>query len=233
MAIIGVVDSGSGGISTLCEIKKLLPHEDYIYVADKSNAPYGNKDAAFLKRRMTFIFEYLLARRVSAVVFACNTATNVGVEEIRRQSNGMLPVLGVEPAIKLAVEHGEKGKTLVLTTPVTARQEKFKVLLKKYSNENIIVSPQKELASIIEENINNLQAIYGYVSEILQPFIKKEIKNIVLGCTHYCLIKGMIKSIIPAKIFDGNVGVAARLLSVMKDKQDFGKGSGLIELVTL
>lgn len=233
MSIIGVIDSGYGGISTLSSIIALLPNEDYIYVADKSSCPYGSKDRDFINNRMLQICLMLKELGVRAVVVACNTATNASIKFLRKSFNDLI-IVGVEPAIKPAYNELTYGKILVLLTPLTAKQEKFLQLISNLDKNKIILAPQPRLATLIEENINNLYKIKSQVEDILLPYVDNNIESIVLGCTHYCLIKDQIQSIFNAKIYDGNAGVAARLYHLLNQNKLLSrKFGGSIKFITL
>ncbi|MCL2675032.1 MAG: glutamate racemase [Firmicutes bacterium] len=223
MAIIGVIDSGVGGVSTLSAVSSLLPSENYIYVADRSHCPYGGRSDSFIIERVGGICEMLVGIGADAVALACNTATNVCIDILRERFSRTL-IVGVEPAIKPAVEELTFGKALVLLTPAAAVQSKFLSLLEAFDRDRIIVSPQPSLAALIENNIGDLKKIGGEVERLLSPLITPEIESVVLGCTHYCLIRDKIADIFAAKIYDGNVGAAIRLYSLLKQKKLISRG---------
>ncbi len=232
MSYIGILDSGLGGVSTLSTIMSLLPNEDYIYVADKSSAPYGNKIEGFIFKRLEVICKMLKDLGAIAIVIACNTATNVGIKLLREKESIML--IGVEPAIKPSFAELSWGKILVLLTPLTIKQPKFLTQLEKVDKSKIILCPQPKLASIIEDNINNLSAAKAEIGNLLSPYKSQEIESVVLGCTHYCLVKRQIQSIFGAKVYDGNAGTAVRLYNLLKENKLISrKAGGSIKFITL
>ena len=120
---IGFIDSGLGGISVLREAIKIMPSENFIYYGDSANAPYGTKPREEI-RALTFrVVDILLARGVKGIAVACNTATGAAVRDLRGIYPD-LPIVGIEPAIKPAVEQSHGGRILVLATPMTISQDK-------------------------------------------------------------------------------------------------------------
>ena len=149
---IGVFDSGKGGLTTLKEIKKILPNEDYIYYADSKNNPYGNKTDEALYNIVKEVVDKLISKEVKLIVIACNTATTKCIEKLRQDYPNMLFV-GTEPAIKVACDNNYKN-TLVLATPGTIGSERTHELVKKNKKDeqNIILLPCEGLAEAIENS---------------------------------------------------------------------------------
>ena len=200
----------------LLEGKKLLPHEDFVYLADIKNAPYGNKTDAEISARVFDCSERLLKIGCKAIVIACNTATNVGIKMLRERYN--CPFVGLEPALKPAMRATIEGTVVLLCTEATARQEKFLTLCRKFGKENLLVAPQKDLAALVEHNLCVLEKIRRPVYEILMPI--KAARAIVLGCTHYIFLKDIITDFYRAqgqtiRFFDGNTGAINRLKSLL------------------
>lgn len=201
-----VFDSGIGGISLLFECVRRLPRVDFTYFADNYRVPYGNLTRAELIKRVDEIFEQISKSNPSAAVVACNTATAQSIDFLRNKYD--FPILGIQPAIKPAVEAG--GKCLVLATPSTVKSESFKNLLERYGNSNTRVVACDKLASYIEQNLLNLSAA-GV--ENLLPKYKAD--TVVLGCTHYVLAKKIIHSFYDCPVYDGIIGTADHLKDVL------------------
>ena len=148
---IGFLDSGLGGISGLREALKIMPNENYIYFGDSKHAPYGVKSREEI-RDLTFkAVEFLLSKGAKGIVVACNTATSAAVAELRI-AYPHLPLVGIEPAIKPAVEHNRKGKIIMMATPMTVKQDKFNYLLDKYRDKaDIVPIPCGGLMEFVEE----------------------------------------------------------------------------------
>jgi len=211
---IGVFDSGVGGISVLVEIIKLLPHEEFIYYADSINAPYGIKPENTIRSLTIKAADFLFKLGVKSLVVACNTATSAAIKEIRRIFE--LPVIGMEPAIKPAVELKKNSRIIVMVTPLTLQSKKFNSLVYQYKHLAEIISiPCPGLVELIERGNNN---IADYLYSILRPETKKNISTVVLGCTHYVLIKREILKVLGRNIniIDGNCGTARHLKTVLE-----------------
>ncbi len=213
-APIGIFDSGSGGLTTLDSCRSLLPNENYIYVSDARPDGWGGLTEANIARRASECVDKLLSCGCKAVVAACNTATEVGIGLLRDYYS--VPFVGLEPALKPAVRAFPDGKILVLCTPATARQTKFKELLSCCDNAHIKVRPQPELAKKIEKNLYDLDVLLPEVEHIIEA---DKPDAIVLGCTHYVFLRHMFERIAGAdKVFDGNGGAARRLKSILAER---------------
>ena len=212
---IGIFDSGIGGLTTLKEIKKLLPHENYLYYADSQNNPYGEKTNKELLNIVTNITDFLIKKNVKIIVIACNTATTRCINKLRK-IYPFITFIGTEPAIKVACNKNFKN-TLVLATPSTIKSERTNELVKKYKNDNqtITLLPCKGLADAIEKQ--DQTKIEKLLHQLLDKYQNKSIDSTVLGCTHYPHIKNNIQKMFPqAKIIDGNKGVAKQVKKQLK-----------------
>ena len=212
---IGVFDSGRGGSTTLEEIKKILPNENYIYYADSKNNPYGEKDDTALLDIVSEIVDFFILKDVKLIVIACNTATTRTIEKLRVMYPNM-HFVGTEPAIKVACDNNYKN-TLVMATPLTINSSKVRALINKNlkDDECIYLLPCDGLANAIETN--NEKEINNILDKLLIYYKNKNIDAVVLGCTHYPIIKDKIQNYFPyAKIIDGNIGVAKRVKSILE-----------------
>lgn len=212
---IGIFDSGIGGLTTLNEIKKLLPNENYIFYADSKNNPYGEKTTEELLKITRNIVNYLLKKGVKIIVIACNTATTKCISTLRKEYPNTIFV-GTEPAIKVACDNNYKN-TLVLATPGTISSDRTHELIEKYkkNNENIYLVACDGLANAIERN--NQNDVDNLLKKYLKQYQTYNIDAIVLGCTHYPIIKDKIQSYFPnSKIIDGNIGVAKRVKFILE-----------------
>ena len=210
---IGFFDSGLGGISVLREAVKLLPNENYIYFGDSANAPYGVKSANEVRLLAEKGAEILIAKGVKAIVIACNTATSAGVDFLRNKYTD-IPIIGVEPALKPAVEHFPQGRILIMATEMTLKEEKFQALWKHYGqNAEIIPVPCPGLMNFVENGIFSGYELDSYLHDKLDIHTKKPVDAIVLGCTHYPFLKDGISEIVGnnTMIFDGGEGTSRQL----------------------
>ena len=217
MAKIGIFDSGIGGLTTLNEIKKILPNEEYIFFADSKNNPYGSKSQEELQKITSNIVDYLIKRDVKMIVIACNTATTNCIDYLRNKYKD-ITFIGTEPAIKVACDKNFKN-ILVLATPTTITSERTHELVNtnKKDYENFYLVACDGLANAIEKNdqfkINEL------LNKYLKPYQDKNIDAVVLGCTHYPHIAGKIQSFFKnATLIDGNKGVANRVNNLLTEK---------------
>ncbi len=206
---IGVFDSGVGGISVLKSLSALMPNENFIYLGDSANAPYGTKTDEEIARLTKDAIQKLLELGVKCIVIACNTATSVGICEMREFAD--VPVVGIEPAVKPASLKHCGEKILIMATPVTLKREKFLNLMNSYKDmAEIIPLPCPDLAELIETDLENEEKIVSYLTEILKPFKTEKIGAVVLGCTHYPHIRHLIEKVVDpqTEIYDGAVGTA-------------------------
>jgi glutamate racemase len=201
------IDSGIGGLSTLCKIYKILP-ANYIYFADTKNAPYGNKTAdkiyKFLKE---IIISVSKQYNIKIVVLACNTATTTSINKLRSEFS-TIHFIGTEPAIMLAYKLNYKH-ILCVATNATVKQKKYQHLVSSL-NADIKSLGLKSFAKNIEEYFCH-KSFWAYFEclKILYQIAAKssDVDCLVLGCTHYVYFKEKLKKIINKQILDGNYGV--------------------------
>ncbi len=221
---IGVFDSGVGGLKILSSLKKSFPNENFVYVFDRSHAPYGNRSNRFVNNRAYKISSLLYKKGAKVIIVACNTATTVSINDLREKID--VPFIGVEPPIKSACENTNE-KILMLCTSLTAKQKKVKELLLKHDiNKQVTVVPCEDLAFLIESNLHDLTKVKPYLETILS--IYKDIKHIILGCTHYYFIKDLIKQITNENItfYEATDGVSNRLSKILNKKHLYNENKG-------
>ncbi|MBU3219036.1 glutamate racemase [Clostridium algidicarnis] len=210
---IGIFDSGVGGISVLKKAIKILPNEDYIYFGDSKNAPYGVKTVEEIKKLTFKAIDLLLSKGCKAIVVACNTATSAAIEDLRKKFKD-LPIIGIEPAVRPAVNLNRKGKILIMATPITLAENKFNNLVERCAvSSEVVALPCAGLVEMIEEGVVEGSDIKNYLVRKFEGKIDKDISCIVLGCTHYPFIKKEIVSVIGDEIpiIDGSEGTAREL----------------------
>ncbi len=207
---IAVLDSGVGGISVLRELLKIMPNEDYLYFGDSINAPYGTRTKADVLEITRKNLSLLRARGIKALVIACNTATSAAATPLRAE-NPDLPIIGIEPAIKPAAFLFPNPRVLVMATPLTLKEEKFRALVARFADrEEIIPLPCPGLVELIESGLLDGEEIDRYLTELFAPYQNEKIDAVVLGCTHYPHIRAAIARHVPlrAMIIDGGEGTA-------------------------
>ncbi|MDD7408350.1 MAG: glutamate racemase [Anaerovoracaceae bacterium] len=217
---VGVFDSGMGGISVLREIKKLMPDEKYIFYGDSKNAPYGTRTDEDVFGLTHNVFQTLMDKGVKAVVIACNTATSVAVRKLRAEYPDV-PVIGMEPAIKPAVEENNGGRVVVMATPVTLRRPKFAKLMDKYSQDaEIIRMPAPGIVNYVEQGRLHDEGLKEYIKGLFSEIGERPADAVVLGCTHFPFVADEIKEAAgpQARLYNGNLGTARELRRRMAEK---------------
>lgn len=197
---IGFFDSGVGGLSVMREALKLMPNENYIYFGDSKNAPYGSKDIDDVKRLTFDAVEFLLSKGAKAIVIACNTATSAAISDLREKYKD-IPIIGIEPAIKPAVELHRNGDIIIMATPFTLKNDKFKNLMDNYKEQATIKPmPCDGLVEFIERGELDSKELREYLKEQFKEYENKDIAAIVLGCTHYPFVKDTILEVLDKDI---------------------------------
>lgn len=214
---IGVFDSGVGGLSVLREIKKLLPRENYIFIADQKNVPYGGKTESQLCRITDRIVKHLIGRQVKIIVVACNTATCYALKFLREKYLSVTFV-GTVPAIKPAVQFSRRKSIAVLSTPATAKSPYLKNLIRQNAiGVKIANVGCFNLENLVEEDQIRSPEVKILVKRYLQKATRFKPDYIVLGCTHYPFLKTTIQRLGPfgIKIIDSGRAIAKRVKSIL------------------
>lgn len=209
---IGVFDSGVGGLSVLKAIQQLLPAEELLYVADSAWAPYGPRSREEILGRCREIMAFFSKRRVKAVVIACNTATAAAVADLRLESS--IPIVAMEPGIKPAAEQSRSGVIGVLATEGTIESDKFISLKSRFSDRvEIITVACRGLVDNIEKLESDLAERRALLHAYIAPVVEKGADTLILGCTHYPLIRDEIIEVAGpgVSVIDTGVAVAREL----------------------
>ncbi len=217
---IGFMDSGVGGISVLREAVRVLPGEDFVYFGDSANAPYGTKSPSEIKELTFRAVDRLMEYQIKALVIACNTATSAAIKDLRLKYPKM-PIIGIEPAVKPAVVCSRGGRIIVMATPMTIIQPKFKELVNIYENEADIVPLACEgLMEFVEEGVSDKERLMEYFDETLGPVLSDDTESIVLGCTHYPFLIKELREYLddrPIMLIDGSKGTSSQLKQRLAD----------------
>lgn len=210
---IGVFDSGVGGISVLRECVRIMPNEDFIYFGDSKNAPYGTKPTDVVRELTIKQVETFLEIPIKGCVIACNSATSAAVK-VLREMYPTLPLVGIEPALKPASLYKRDPRVLVLATPMTIKEEKFRNLLARYEDKATIYGlPCPGLMEYVEDGKYDSPEVSNFLEKLLAPYRGGVIDAVVLGCTHYPFVKNKISQVLGpgVKIFDGGEGTAREM----------------------
>lgn len=216
---IGFMDSGFGGITVLSEALRQLPDENYIYYADNEHVPYGNKTKEEVHDYVFQAVDFLVSQGIKALVVACNTATSIAVRDLR--SKYSFPIVGMEPAVKPAVENGNGKRVLVLATQLTLQEEKFHNLVQKVDHEHVVdYLAFPELVELAEAMIFDTGRVIPVIREKLAGYNFDNYKTFVLGCTHFPIYKNIFKLVLPQHIdvIDGSNGTVRYLKRLMEEK---------------
>jgi len=206
---IAVFDSGVGGVSVLRELLKLMPNERYLYFGDSANAPYGTRLTHEVRDLTLAAAEMLMARGVKALVVACNTATAAAIIDLRAKYPDKI-IIGIEPALKVAADHFPGGEVGVMATPVTLREEKFDVLLHRFTDSCTVHKiPAPGLVELVEHGKAVSEESKALLAPLLAPY-RDKLDAIVLGCTHYPFAAPVIQKLLGERtaLLDGGPGTA-------------------------
>lgn len=233
--MIGVFDSGLGGLSVLSAIVRASPGADLVYLADTAHLPYGNKSDEFICARVLAIGRYLVERGASSLVVACNTATAAALSALREQHPG-IPVIGVEPGVKPAAAASRSGMIAVLATESTASSQRLSALIRAHAGGVVV---HVEACPGWATRVETLQPIdrdsdpvfAAEVAAKISPLLDAGIDRLVLGCTHYSFLAPLIDSLIAgrAELVDVADAVARQVLRQSGRNES---GSGRLELLS-
>lgn len=221
---IGVFDSGVGGLSVLKELRKLLPGEDFIFIADQKYVPYGEKSTDELNALTLKISRFLEKNKAKAIVVACNTATCHSIGHLRE--NVPLPFIGTVPAVKPAAQNTKTGVIGIISTPATSKSAYLKELIKAHAKGIRVVNigcfnleNSVETGELDSPEVEKL--IYRYTA----PLKKAGADAVVLGCTHYPFLKSKIRKALGAKVklVDSGLAVAKRTKAVLAASDSLNK----------
>ena len=215
---IGIFDSGIGGVSTLGQAVHMLPHEEFIYFGDNGNGPYSLKTEEQVKQYCFKACDFLIEKGVKAIVVACNTATIVSISDLRKKYD--LPILGMEPAVKLATSFNLPGKIVVIGTGMTLKSERMNSLIEKFGNGyDIVKLPFRDVIVMIEKGIIQGDELEACMAGYFKDLDPKEISTIVFGCTHFGVLEKPIKKVLGnhVKIADGNKGTIRHLTNILQN----------------
>ncbi len=217
---IGIFDSGLGGLTVVKAVREMMPGEDIVYLGDTARLPYGTKSKEQIKNFSLNNVRFLLSKGVKAIVIACNSSSANAYSIIKRSIN--IPVADViTPAVKSVCCGGKGKKILVLGTSATINSGAYEKKIKKSCGNFIVYSKSCPLfVPIVEEGELNSEITELIVKKYLSDYARRGITDILLGCTHYPLLAGAIKKVMPnADIVDSGKSTASALRSIL-----YGKG---------
>lgn len=218
---IGFLDSGIGGVTVLRECIKVNSNFEYVYYSDSINNPYGDKEKDELISIVSKIVEKLIDEGCYVIVIACNTASCICIDYLRNKYKD-ISFIAIEPAVKVAYDNNINNNTLIMATKGTIDSDKFKRLYDKYDRNNFYLLSCSGLANLIEDD--NEDSLCKYLEDNLIRY-KNLVSSVVLGCTHYPLIKKEIRDVLGDVVFyDGSYGVSKQLERIILRKGFVGTG---------
>jgi glutamate racemase len=213
---IGVFDSGVGGLTVLRALRDRLPDESFLYLGDTARLPYGSKSPETVARYAEQASRILVERGIKALVIACNTASAVALERLRERF-GPLPVIGVvEPGAAAACEAAPRGRILVIATEGTVRGGAYERAIRALRPEAAVISaPCPLFVALAEEGWVDGPIAAAVARRYLDPFlIKEEIECVVLGCTHFPALRGVLAEVVgPGVALVDSAESAARVVA--------------------
>lgn len=223
--MIGIFDSGVGGLSVLKEIRKTLPEQSLIYYCDNANCPYGEKSKEFIIQRAREISRFLIEQGAEIIVIACNTATAAAISTLRAEMPE-IKFIGMEPAIKPAAKVTRTGVVGVLATAGTLKAEKYKNIKDQYGKDvKIVENIGKGFVEIVENGQTESPEAEEIVKASLLPLLEADADTIVLGCTHYPFLEKAIRTTAQnhlgckdINIINPSPAVARQVAKVMKEE---------------
>jgi glutamate racemase len=233
---IAFFDSGLGGITVLHEGIRRFPQEDFLYYADTLHVPYGPKPKDKVKQYIFEAVDRMMQADIKALVIACNTATSIAIAELRLK-HPSIPIIGMEPAVKPAVQLSRLNgrRVLVLATSLTLRESKYIELVNRIDDLSIVDSlPLPELVEYCESLQFDRALLSDYFTAKFAPYRLEHYGTVVLGCTHYPFYRQLLAELLPKhiRIIDGSGGTVNRLGELLANRSlHEGTGSGDVQFV--
>ncbi|ACO04736.1 MAG TPA: glutamate racemase [Persephonella sp.] len=208
---IGIFDSGVGGLTVFREIDREFPFADIYYLGDTARVPYGNKSKETIIRYSLECANYLYSFGIDALIVACNTASSYAIEALRESFD--IPVIGViKPGVELAVKTTKNGRIGVIGTQATIKSGSYRTEIEKKGDFTVYQKPCPLFVPLVEEGLIDHKITELTVKEYLDDIVSKGIDTLILGCTHYPLLKDVIKKIYPhLNIIDSSKATALYL----------------------
>lgn len=188
-------DSGLGGLSVWREMAAREPDIPIVFFADQLFCPYGHLTNKEVLRRSIAVCDWLIDKGATQIVIACNTATSIAIDQLRKRY--IIPVVGIEPAIKPAAEHTRTKKIAILATAATLRTERYRRLTDLYGQQiEVFAITPKGWVEAVENNCISEKEVFERVQSVIEPLLAIGVDQIALGCTHYPFLLPYIEKMI-------------------------------------
>lgn len=233
---IGVFDSGVGGLSVLRELRRLLPHEHLLYVADQAHVPYGTRPLREVRQFSEGISRFLLSQDAKLIVVACNTASAAALTALR-QTFPDVSFVGMEPAVKPAARQTKSGRVGVLATATTFASERYADLMARYAGAVVVLEdPCRGLVDLIEHGEIDTPATERLLTAVVQPMLTSGVDTLVLGCTHYPFVIPLLERLSGPEvaIIDPAPAIARQVERVLSQQSGLNESplNGQLRLLT-
>lgn len=224
--MIGVFDSGVGGLSVLREIRVALPEADLVYVGDRARAPFGTKSLAAVESISNDIADWLLERGATCLVVACNTASAAALDSLRLR-HPRLSIVGMEPAVKPAAVASRSRKVAVFATAATFQGRLFASVVTRFAEDvDVLTTACPEWVDLVERGVTTGGEARKVVTPALEAAVEQGADVIVLGCTHFSFLRPLIEDVTGLDVLDPAPAVAAQTARVAPDV----RGDGVLTL---
>lgn len=219
-APVGFFDSGVGGLTIWHEFITLMPNESTLYLADSKHAPYGEKSKEFIVERSIANTEFLLNKGAKTIVVACNTATTNAIQLLRDTFD--VPFIGIEPAFKPAALQSKRKKVGVLATRGTLNSTLFNETYERFGKDvETLIQVGKGLVELIENNQVQSPEMHSLLKSYIEPMLEFGVDYIVLGCTHYPMLRPLLERMVhpEVEIIDSGAAVATQTRKILIDNE--------------
>ncbi len=221
---IGIIDSGVGGLTITQALIKKLPYESIIYIADSKNCPYGEKSKEEIYKLTKKMIDFLIEKKIKLLIIACNTITVTSIDKLRKDYPSV-PIVGIVPVIKTAVEKTKNGRIGIFSTVATAKSRYQKDLIQKFGKDCQVLNIGSSKLVPLIENLD-FEAVNDVLQTELEPFKKAKIDILALGCSHFPLIRDQIKKLLPGVlILDSSGAVSRQVRRVLKNNKMLSKST--------
>ncbi len=217
-ATVGIFDSGVGGLSVAEALHRLAPSLPIHYLADTSFFPYGDRTPAEIGDRSVQMVRRLIQGGANIIVVACNTASSAALERLRAEFD--VPIVGMEPPVKPAVERSRTGRVLVLATAGTVSGQRLARLTERHSGDvQVVTVPMPGLADLVEAGEIDGERVEAMLRSALDGPVAEGVDQVALGCTHYAFLRPLLRRILPVhvELVDPGDPVARRTLHVIQE----------------